>query len=92
MHLVICYDVVQNKRRAKLHKRLKGFLRPVQRSVFEGELPGHRHEALIRAIVDTIDHETDTVRVYHLCKACAGLTELWGTSVELPDGEEDVVL
>lgn len=38
MRYVLAYDVVKNSRRAKLFKRLRGLLTPVQKSVFEGDL------------------------------------------------------
>lgn len=92
MHLVVCHDVVADHRRALLHKRLSGYLRPVQKSVFEGELPPGLHPALLEAIGQVIDRATDTVRIYHLCGACSGLTELLGTSLSVPEGPEDVVV
>ena len=38
MYLLLCYDILGNARRQQLHTRLKAFLRPVQKSVFEGPL------------------------------------------------------
>ena len=92
MHLVVCYDVVSDKRRNKLYARLHGFLRHVQKSVFEGHLPEKRYPKLLSMIRATIDHKTDTVRVYHLCAGCRPLTDLIGTSVTVPHGPTDVVV
>ena len=92
MYVVVCYDVQSNKRRTKLHKRLKGFLQPVQKSVFEGTLPEQRYAALLDMIRSTIDNLTDTVRVFHLCAGCRQLTDLIGTSITVPQGPTDVVI
>lgn len=92
MHLVVCYDIVEDTRRAALHKRLGGLLRHVQKSVFEGELPPSLYAGMLTMIGMTIDRATDTVRVYHLCRGCVGHTELLGTSVTVPDGPEDVIV
>ncbi len=92
MHLVVCYDVVTDKRRNKLHNRLHGFLRHVQKSVFEGHLPGKRYPKLLAMIRDTVDLHTDTVRIYHMCVGCHQLTELIGTSVTVPQAPVDVVV
>ncbi|MBT3217822.1 MAG: CRISPR-associated endonuclease Cas2 [Proteobacteria bacterium] len=92
MHLVICYDVVSNRRRTKLFRSLKGFLQPVQKSVFEGPVPTRRYTELMRTIVRSIDHQTDTVRVYHLCRGCLGLLDLVGTSASIREPEEDTVI
>ncbi len=92
MYLVLCYDVVSDARRNRLHKGLKGFLRPVQKSVFEGWLPPRRYPRLLSLVRRTIDHQTDTVRVYHLCRACQTLSELIGTAESVPRGPVDVVI
>ena len=89
MNLVLCYDVVEDKRRTRLHKRLKGFLRPVQKSVFEGWLHPTRYGPLLGVVRRTIDPHTDTVRIYHLCRGCIGLTELIGVAAPVDDPRDD---
>ncbi len=91
MYLVLCYDITANRRRARLHKALCGFLEPVQKSVFEGELSSERYETLRRVVEDTIDQEEDTVRIYRLDKASRMATELIGSSVTV-QGDQDVVV
>lgn len=92
MHLVVCYDVVEDPRRARLRKGLKGLLRHVQKSVFEGHLPRRRYPELLTLVAREIDHQTDTVRIYNLCGGCRGLIELVGTATAVPHGAEDVVV
>lgn len=92
MVVVLCYDVVESTRRARLHRRLQGFLRPVQKSVFEGELPARRYSALVALVEAEIDHATDTVRLYRLCGHCEPLTELVGTAAAVPGPDEDLVI
>lgn len=92
MHLVVCYDIIDDRRRTRLFKRLKSFLVPVQKSVFEGVLPDRRYPALVRTIRSNVDESIDTVRIYHLCKGCGGLTELIGVSVPVADGPQDIVV
>ncbi|RMG18962.1 MAG: CRISPR-associated endonuclease Cas2 [Planctomycetota bacterium] len=79
-HLVLCYDVVDDRARRRLHRALKGFLRPVQKSVFEGPLPGRRLPALEFAVRRHMNPEEDTVRIYRLCVACRAQTALLGLS------------
>ena len=92
MHLIVCYDVVSDARRGRLHRRLKGLLHPVQKSVFEGPLPDRRYAALLRLLRQTVDPTTDTVRVYHLSSTTVALTELIGTAAGVPREPEDVVV
>ncbi|MES2644193.1 MAG: CRISPR-associated endonuclease Cas2 [Myxococcota bacterium] len=92
MVLVLCYDVVDDTRRGRLFKRLKGFLRPVQKSVFEGHLPDRRWGELTRMVGDTIDPVVDSVRIYQLCRGCAGITALIGCSPVVGDHADPILI
>ena len=90
--MVVCYDVVSDRRRARLLKKMKGFLPHVQKSVFEGELSEKRLEEMRRMIKKELDLSEDSVRIYHLCKRCIPATEVVGVGVYVDTGEEDVVV
>lgn len=92
MHVIVCYDIPADGRRARLHKRLRGFLRPVQRSVFEGPLRGNQMGPLLGTIRTTIDPRKDDVRVYLICKSCVASTLLFGVAVAVPEEEGPVVV
>jgi CRISPR-associated protein Cas2 len=92
MYLVLCYDVTDDKRRARLFRQLKAWLHPVQRSVFEGPLPPSNYAALLRLVHRTIDPERDTVRIYHLPEGSRSRTELLGTSFMVAEEPEDILL
>ncbi len=92
MYLVVCYDVVQNRRRGRLLRKMKEYLSHVQKSVFEGELEDSRLESLRKMILDEIDPAEDTVRIYHLCARCVPVTEVLGTGVYVEEEELDEVL
>ncbi|MCA9572635.1 MAG: CRISPR-associated endonuclease Cas2 [Myxococcales bacterium] len=84
-HIVLTYDVVEDARRTRLFKRLKAYLLPVQKSVFEG-----RANARVLATVESlalglIDPETDTVRIYVLCGACGARVRHLGTAAPVPE-------
>ena len=91
MHLVLCYDVVSDSRRTKLYTGLHGFLKPVQKSVFEGPLPPARYNDLLKLVHRTINQETDTVRIYHLCRGCVALTDHIGTA-EIIEAPDDIII
>ncbi|MCA9525922.1 MAG: CRISPR-associated endonuclease Cas2 [Myxococcales bacterium] len=90
MYLLLCYDISGNARRQQLHTRLKAFLRPVQKSVFEGPLDDRRYRDLLRLVHRFVQHEVDSVRIYRLCGTCTHAMTLIGTAVPVPDGPEDV--
>lgn len=91
MYLVVCYDIVSDRRRTRLFKRLERYLTPVQKSVFEGELKAARYESLKEDVLREMDPEEDTVRIYHLPLAARLATELLGTSVPVAP-EQDIVI
>ena len=92
MHLVVCYDIVQNRRRARLLKFMKGYLTRVQKSVFEGDLHEKDFEPMKSRLAKLIDPEIDTVRIYHLCGRCQPATDIVGLGVFVETEEDDIVL
>jgi len=91
-HIVVSYDVVNNAKRAKLAKYLKGYLERVQKSVFEGEIADRMLEKLRRGIEKQIDRDEDTVRIYTLCERCIAGVEIVGTGVFIERPDEDVLV
>lgn len=92
MYVIVCYDVVSDRRRARLLKRMKGFLPHVQKSVFEGEISDSSLVEMRRRILDTIDANEDTVRIYQQCGRCIPATEILGTGVYVERGDADEVI
>ena len=90
--VVVAYDVGCDRRRRRLHKRLKSHLPRVQKSVFEGPGEGKDLAAIRQAIRKSIDPETDTVRLYRLCPRCFPRTELFGVAEQVPEEAEDVLV
>lgn len=91
-HLVVSYDVVDDRTRARLAKFLRGYLDRVQKSVFEGEIAERRLEPLRRGIERIIDRSEDSVRLYMLCERCVSAVEVVGTGVYVEGGDVDVVV
>lgn len=91
MHLIVCYDIVSDRRRGRLMRRLREHLTRVQKSVFEGSLDEQRLLALRTMILEEINPVEDTVRIYRLCGRCQPATELLGTSVFVDTEETDEV-
>jgi CRISPR-associated protein Cas2 len=92
LHLVVTYDVVDDYKRTRLAKFLKGYLEHVQKSVFEGDIQEWRLERLREGIRECIDPRADSVRLYTLCLRCQGLTEVIGTGVYVEHDDDDILL
>jgi len=87
-YLVVAYDIVSDRRRARLARKLENFLPRVQKSVFEGWVPHRRMSALERLLEEGIDLETDMVRIYSLCGRCRATIRGIGCCSEGPAGAE----
>lgn len=70
MLIVVSYDVVNDRRRAKVHKMLKNFGTRVQYSVFECQLDAKELKRLQKRLRPLIDLKEDSVRFYQLCEVC----------------------
>jgi CRISPR-associated protein Cas2 len=81
VYLVVAYDVVDDRRRGRLAGRLLDFLPRVQKSVYEGELPERRLEELERAVLEWVDLDVDSVRIYRLCRGCCTAVTAYGIGV-----------
>ncbi len=63
---VIAYDVVDDRRRTRIMKLLKGFGFHAQKSVFECYLTPEQLQRLLRRLKKEMDEEMDNIRVYGL--------------------------
>jgi CRISPR-associated protein Cas2 len=87
MRYVIAYDIADDRRRARLAKRLESVAERVQGSVFEADLNDKALARLQEQVVKLIDTDVDGVRFYRLCGECAGVVNIIGQSkiVRPPD-------
>ena len=74
MYVILCYDV-KSWRVGKMRKIAKKYLRPVQKSVFEGNLTDGKLKQLKAEIERLVDCEEDSIRIYKL-------QSLFGAQVE----------
>ncbi|XHX78546.1 MAG: CRISPR-associated endonuclease Cas2 [Stenomitos frigidus ULC029] len=70
MHVVISYDITENKRRTKIHKILKSYGQWMQYSVFECDLTETQYAKLRSRLSKLIKPEQDSIRFYFLCACC----------------------
>lgn len=78
MFIVVSYDVVDDRRRTKVHKLLKNFGTRVQYSVFECQLEANELKRLQKRLRPLIDLKEDSVRFYQLCEVCLPKAEVVG--------------
>lgn len=90
MLVVVSYDIVDDKRRAKLARFMEDHGTRVQKSVFECSLDEAKLVKLQAKLYDLIDPEADSVRFYRLCTRCRAAIEVLGTGTVQED--ESIVI
>jgi len=80
---VVVYDISDDRRRTRLHKRLLDYGSPVQYSVFECLVDARGLEQMQQMILRTIKPRQDQVRIYSLCQACLRKTWVSAASQEV---------
>ncbi len=75
---VLVYDIVNDRRRNKLHRTLKDYGTAVQRSVFEFDLNAAEVQKMMKRVEALTSPDEDTVRLYRLCAACLTETRILG--------------
>ena len=78
MFTIISYDIVEDKRRTKVMKFLKGYGMRVQYSVFECDLTALQFAKVQHTILGLIDLKTDSVRCYQLNVAAVKQIKILG--------------
>jgi CRISPR-associated protein Cas2 len=69
--VVVAYDISDDKRRTRLHAKLKTFGLAVQYSVFECLLVPDQIKAMKKMVRANVKiKQGDRVRYYHLCESC----------------------
>lgn len=77
---VVVYDISNDKRRTKLHNKLKDFGIPIQYSVFECLLTTPEISKMKQEVRKITKPRLDHVRFYTLCTECKGKVEIIGRS------------
>jgi CRISPR-associated protein Cas2 len=78
---VITYDIVNDKRRAKLSQTLKDYGVRVQYSVFESDITPDEAEKLKKYIAKIINLREDSVKFYYIDNRCEEKMETLGKKV-----------
>jgi len=93
MHVLVAYDVVDDRRRVRLAQRLTELLHRVQKSVFQGEVDARTLEQIYERIHQETDLSEDSVLVLRLCGHCLASIDYLGVAKHFAGGSnEDEVI
>ncbi len=78
MYALVAYDVVDHRRRIRLHKFLKAYGLNTQKSVFECQLDSDGLKAITDFVVAELRPDEDCFRVYLMCRRCYSQVKVLG--------------
>lgn len=82
MFYLVCYDIVNNRRRQKVSKLLETYGWRVQKSVFECVLEDKQQEMLQTRLTKMLNKREDQIRFYPLSAHCRNKVVVLGTQPE----------
>lgn len=88
LFVLIIYDIIDNRRRAKFAKVMSGYGFRVQKSAFEALIDESLFLKLQREIPPLIDNSEDSIRIYRMTGY--GEVDLFGVNTKIK--AEDVVI
>lgn len=89
---LICYDIVEDRRRNKVSHLLEGYGIRVQKSVFESVLTRPQFKKLERKLNKLIDLQCDQIRFYRFCKHCRTQVIIVGTQPDFAVDDATVIV
>lgn len=90
-HVVVSYDIKNDRRRNKVCKIMKDYGEHIQYSVFECLLRPDDLDRMAKKLAALIDDAEDSVRIYQLCEGCRGRARVLGTGQVIEDPDVLVV-
>ena len=90
-HIIVAYDISDDKRRGKVRDILENYGIRVQYSLFECRLKPDDVLKLKFYLKNLINKEEDRIHFYRLCLDCYGKIERIGTDKPITDKETIVI-
>ncbi len=91
MITIIVYDIVDDKRRRKLHKFLGNYGVPTQKSVFECKINQIELRQIKQYCKDNLDKDEDSLRIYKVCDRCMNKAVVQGQGIKLTASSWEII-
>jgi CRISPR-associated protein Cas2 len=92
MFVIVSYDVVDNKQRTKLAKKMCNYGERVQYSVFECRVNKQQYKEMKREALKFIDLKKDSLRIYRLCQECIQHIESFGIKRGMENDQDQAII
>ncbi len=89
MMITVSYDIVDDKQRTRLAKKLLNFGQRVQYSVFECNLTKKQIAEMKKQILPLLNKDQDSLRIYRLCDTCRKQIESFGIKKSWDDLKDE---
>lgn len=86
-HIIVSYDIHDDKRLARIGHLMKDYGERVLKSVFECNLTDSMFHEMKHRVEKIIDHMEDSVRYYFLCDKCLKIMEISGKGTKFRHDE-----
>ncbi|NEO98720.1 MAG: CRISPR-associated endonuclease Cas2 [Symploca sp. SIO1C4] len=92
MFYLICYDIVDNRRRTKVSNILEAYGLRVQKSVFEAVLNNKQYEKLQKRLLKLLNTKEDQLRFYPLSAHCRCKVKVLGIQPEFEVDDKAIIV
>lgn len=92
VHIVVAYDVPDDKRRTRIADVLLDYGTRIQESVFECEIPPDRFVKLKHRLNKLLKPEEDSLCIFHLCSACRARAERFGFAKDKYKEQQEMII
>jgi len=92
MLIIVSYDIIDDKKRTKLAKKLCGYGVRVQYSVFECRLNMKKLKEMKKEALEFIDKEKDSLRIYKVCNECERKIESFGIKQGIGEEGKPIII
>ena len=82
---IIAYDISNDKKRNRMAELLSKWGRRINLSVFECIFTKSQLAKIKEKIEKSIDNNTDSVKIYFICKSCYSKSSVLGIQEKYPD-------
>lgn len=91
---IVCYDISNQKRLAKVYKKMRGFGDPIQYSVFKCDLSASEKVIMLTILNELINHKEDRIMIINLGPSqgrSEDMVEFMGMPIEFSSPKPTIV-
>ena len=90
-HIVVSYDIRDDRRLHKVGKAMKDYGERVLLSIWECNLTDDQFERMKQRLENIIDHMEDSIRYYFLCDKCIRNIQVSGSGSGFKEDDKFVI-